>query len=120
VAEDIARVHKEGFEVDDDNEPLPENVPADGNVPTANEGLYKGQSWGWDGIDWQITTVGGNYNGPSFPNQWTPQGKSFLDLFLYFFQWPDSQPSCLQRLTRQCRRRGATRPLSLLVNCCVI
>jgi hypothetical protein len=29
--------------------------------------------------------VGGDYNKPSFTNGWTPQGKSFLDLFLYFF-----------------------------------
>jgi hypothetical protein len=29
--------------------------------------------------------VGGNYNKPSFPHFWTLQGKSFLDLFLYFF-----------------------------------
>ena len=50
VAKDIARVHQEGFEVDNNNEPLPENVPANGNVPPANEGLYEGQSWGWDGI----------------------------------------------------------------------
>jgi hypothetical protein len=85
VAKDIARIHQEGFEVDDDNEPLPENVPTNGNVPPANEGLYEGQSWGWDGVDWQITMGGGNYDGPSFPNRWTPQGKSFLDLFLYFF-----------------------------------
>ena len=28
--------------------------------------------------------AGGNYNEPSFPNGWTPQGKLFLDLFLYF------------------------------------
>ena len=28
---------------------------------------------------------GGNYDEPSFPNRWTPQGKSYLDLFFYFF-----------------------------------
>ncbi len=109
------------IEVDNDNEPLPENVPANGNMPPANEGLYEDQSWGWDGIDWRITMGGGNYDGPSFPNRWTPQGKLFLDLFLlYFFQWPGSRPSCSQRRTRQYGHRGATRPLSLLVNCCVI
>ncbi len=42
---------REGFEVDHDNEPLPVNVLTNGNVPHVNEGLYEGQSWGWDGID---------------------------------------------------------------------
>ena len=35
-------------------------------------------------IDWRIV-AGGNYNEPSFPNGWTPQDKSVLNLFLYFF-----------------------------------
>ncbi len=59
MAKDIACVPQEGFKVDNDNEPLPENVPADGNMPPTNEGLYKGQSWGWDGVDRRITTGGG-------------------------------------------------------------
>jgi hypothetical protein len=33
---------------------------------------------------WHVV-VGGNYNKPLFPNGWTPQGKSFFNLFLYFF-----------------------------------
>ena len=45
--------------------------------------LYEGQSWGWDGIDRHIVARG-NYNQPLFPNGWTPQGKSFIDLFLHF------------------------------------
>jgi hypothetical protein len=36
--------------------------------------LISGSPWG-----------GGNYDGPLSPNRWTPQGMSFLDLFLYFF-----------------------------------
>ncbi len=84
MAEDITRVRQEGFKVDDDNEPLPENVPTNGNVPLANKGLYEGQSWGWDSIDWQITTGGGNYDGPSFPNRWTPQGIIFEPVPVFF------------------------------------
>ena len=83
-AEDIAIVRGQGFEVDDDNEPAPENVPAIWDERRPDSDLYEGQSWGWDGIDRRIV-AGGNYNEPSFPNGWTPQGKSFLDLFLYFF-----------------------------------
>ena len=84
-AEDITNARGQGFEVDDDNDPAPEDVPdASDAAPAAHDNLYEGQSWGWDGIDRRVV-VGRNYNEPSFPNGWTPQGKSFLDLFLYFF-----------------------------------
>ena len=62
-AEDIARVRAEGFEVDDDNDPAPENVPRLFDVPPAaavvDGGLFEGQSWGWDGID-RCQTGGGD------------------------------------------------------------
>ncbi len=70
--------------MDDDNDPAPENIPTLWDELPAAHDLYKGQSWGWDGIDWHVV-VGGNYNEPSFPHGSTPQGKLFLDLFLYFF-----------------------------------
>ena len=43
-AEDIARVRNEGYEVDDDNDPAPENIPAAGSQVNNNGGLYEGQS----------------------------------------------------------------------------
>jgi hypothetical protein len=50
-AEDIALVWNMGFEVDKDNKPALENVPA-GNAPPVNGGeLLEGQQWGWDSID---------------------------------------------------------------------
>ncbi len=83
-AEDIALVRGQGFEVDDDNDPAPENVPTVlDDTPVVND-LYEGQDWGWDGIDWRVV-AGGNYNEPSFPNNWVPQGKPYLGLFVYFF-----------------------------------
>ncbi len=45
-AEDIALVQDMGFMVDDDNEPAPKNVPADG-APVNGEALLEGQNWGW-------------------------------------------------------------------------
>ena len=61
-AEDIARVHIEGFEVDDDNDPAPENIPApaEASPVVIDGGLYEGQTWGWDGIDCRHT-AGGRY-----------------------------------------------------------
>jgi hypothetical protein len=59
-AEDIARVRAEGFEVDDDNDPAPENIPGLFAVPAVvDDGLFEGQSWGWDGID-RHQTAGGD------------------------------------------------------------
>ena len=45
--EDIALVHNQGNDVDDDNEPSPENIP-DTSTPLTldNEGLFDGQNWG--------------------------------------------------------------------------
>jgi len=46
-AEDIANVRGQGFEVDDDNDPAPENVPdATDAAPAAHDNLYEGQSMG--------------------------------------------------------------------------
>ena len=70
--------------MDDDNDPAPENVPAVDEAPPVVNDLLEGQEWGWDGIDRRVV-AGGNYNEPSFPNNWVPQGKSYLDLFVYFF-----------------------------------
>jgi hypothetical protein len=51
-AEDIALVRAMGFEVDDDDEPAPENIPADGeHLFRLGGDLHDGQEWGWDGID---------------------------------------------------------------------
>ena len=67
--EDIARVRAEGFEVDDDNEALPEKRPALDAPPiqVSADGLLQGQEWGWDGLDHQVHK-GGGYEDPSFKN----------------------------------------------------
>ena len=81
-AEDIALVRAMGFEVDDDNEPALENIPA----PDAPQvGLREGQDWGWDGFDQRASLGGAMYNNPSFADGWTPQRKTFLDIFLHLF-----------------------------------
>lgn len=86
-AEDIAMVRNQGFDVDDDDEPVPENIPPpDAPLPVDN-GLYEGQTWGWDGIDRRANN--GGYEEPSFANSWSPAGKRYIDLFLHAlpFQW---------------------------------
>ena len=84
-AEDIALVRNMGFEVNNDKEPAPENVPA-GNAPPVNGGaLLEGQEWGWDGIDRRAMLQSAMYNGSTFTNDWSPNGKSFSEIFLHCF-----------------------------------
>jgi hypothetical protein len=85
-AEDIACIRAEEFEVDNDNNPAPENVPGLFDVLPAvvSGGLFEGQSWGWDGIDHRQMT-GGGYDEPSFTQGFTPIGKTYLQLFMHFF-----------------------------------
>ena len=80
-AKDIAPVHAKGFEVDNKNEPAPENIPQ-GNMPLVTDaaGLYKGQRWGCNGMDSHVNERG-NYNGPSFKENWTPTGKLYMNVF---------------------------------------
>lgn len=73
-AEDIANVWGQGFEVDDDNDPAPENIPTLWDEAPAVNDLFEGQSWGWDGIDRRVV-AGGNYDEPLFTNRWTPPGQ---------------------------------------------
>ncbi len=75
-AEDIELVRNQGLEVDDDNQPAPENVPE----PPMTTNLYAGQTWGWDGID-QREVVINTKNDASFENGWTPVGKSWMEIF---------------------------------------
>ena len=74
-----------GFEVDDDNEPAPENVPADDAPPVNGGELLEGQQWGWDGIDRRAMLQGLMYNGPTFTNDWSPKGSTIIEIFLHCF-----------------------------------
>lgn len=52
-AEDIATVRALGLDVDDDNNPAPENIPdPSGQAPGLQRGkVNPGQTWGWSGVD---------------------------------------------------------------------
>ena len=81
--EDIALVRNMGFEVNDDNEPAPENVPA-GDAPPVNGGhSWKGRSGG--GMALITVQQGLMYNRSTFTNDWSPNGKSFSEIFLHCF-----------------------------------
>jgi hypothetical protein len=72
-AEDIALVRAMGFEVDDDNEPAPKNIPPP-NMPLFRIGgdLQEGQEWGWDGIDQQAGLGGGDVQSANVYKQLDP------------------------------------------------
>ena len=111
--DDIARIRAEGFEVDDDNEALPENVPVAGAPPVEvnEDGLYRGQSWGWDGID-KRAVAGGGYEEPSFNNSWSPQNKTYLQILTKFlpFAWLET---VLLVLTSAALEKENSAPLTL-------
>jgi hypothetical protein len=47
-SEDIALARSQGLDVDDDNKPAPENIPAAGARVDSTTNLH-GQEWGWNG-----------------------------------------------------------------------
>ena len=51
LADNIANLCNQGFDVGDNNEPSPENIPVEDEVPVHDYVLKEGQCWGWDGID---------------------------------------------------------------------
>ena len=64
-AEDIANVRAQGLDVDDDNDPAPENIPEASAPPPIAP--YPGQTWGWSGVDNRYATGAANSR-PSIPN----------------------------------------------------
>lgn len=88
TTEDIALVQNQGLNVDDDNAPAPENIPTANAPAQANDGLYPGQSWGWDGTDPRRASYPTDRN-PGFHDGWTPNDKSWAEIFLKLFprQW---------------------------------
>ncbi len=82
--EDIALIWDIGFMVNDDNEPAPENVPTDDTPPVNGEALLEGRSGGETALIAKQFLQGSMYNGPMFANEWFPNGKPFIDIFLHF------------------------------------
>ena len=81
--EEVNELRGEGVEVDDDNEPAPENVPHP-NQSNANEPIYS--EWGWSGLEVRrqqnIQNHPPSYKGKS---EATMGGMSYLDWFLVCF-----------------------------------
>ena len=68
----------------------PRKVHVAGAPPVVvnKDGLYQGQSWGWDGINkWAI--AGGGYKELPFTNGWSPHNMTYLEMFTHFppFAW---------------------------------
>jgi hypothetical protein len=112
-ADDINRIRAEGFEVDNDNKALPENIPQPGGpaIEVNQDGLYWGQSWGWDGIDRRAIS-GGGYEEPSFTNGWSPHNKTYLEIFIHFLPFAWLQNVVLAK-TSKCMENGNSPLLTL-------
>ena len=78
-AEDIAMVRNQGFSVDDDNEPVEENIPTAETPEARGSNLLPGQQWGWDGIN-RMKTVHPDKEMSSFKRGWSIGSKSYLEI----------------------------------------
>ena len=77
IEDDIAMLHDQGFNVNNDNKPVPENILALDVPALVNTGLYKEQSWGWDWID--HSTINGGYEEPSLQICGAPSARATLN-----------------------------------------
>ena len=77
--EDISQVVADGFDVDDDRNPAPENIPDD-------QQTQHQQEWGWDGICRRRQGQNSEHKA-SMKGKTEPEIKSmtFLSMFLYWF-----------------------------------
>ena len=83
-ADDIALVRNQGYHVDDDNEPAPENTPdTTAPLPLDNAGLFEGQHWG---VDHHVDPMElhGLKKTPSF-KEFDPSRYASLSIFLKLF-----------------------------------
>jgi len=111
TSEDVAMMRGMGFEVDDDNDPLPENIPTsaptetptrrnDNNnnvtppaTPPAHDNddddeLFEGQSWGWSGVCERRSTGSGTKFKATLlgASLWTIfHGMTFMKMFMKMF-----------------------------------
>lgn len=81
LAEDIALVRNQGYDVDDDNKPAPENVP-NANA-TFNFGLYPDQQWGESMFVNPMANTG--YKSPPGFVDFDINNATYLEIFFKFF-----------------------------------
>jgi hypothetical protein len=111
-AEDIALVLAQGLDVDDDNEPAPENIPQTGAPPVAEDtGLYPDQSWGWDGLDPRRTSNVQDQPA-SFLLGWNPRNASPFQMFQKLFPWTWFETVCFAETNKAFADQALT-PISL-------
>lgn len=84
-SEDIAMVRGQGLDVDDDNEPAPENVLTDdGPIENPDDGLYPNQTWGMDSFVDPMNNDGWT-KPPGFHNDFNIRSATWLELFFLLF-----------------------------------
>jgi hypothetical protein len=110
-AEDIAMARAQGLDVDDDNDPAPENIPVRGAPAESDENPH-GQEWGWGGTCHRKSQHHSDVNA-QVVNHCKAEliGMTKLQMFLLFFPiaYLDSVVTMQTSLTLQ---RQAHKPLS--------
>jgi hypothetical protein len=105
-AEDMALLRAEGFDIDDDNEPAPENIPdliaRDGTVVNNDQ-----QEWGWSGIDNRKSNGGGSQHGATLVgfNRRETDDWSILRMFKYLLPMMFLEYIVLKRINQNIKGR---------------
>ena len=83
-AEDIVMVCNQGYNVDDDNKPAPENIPEEAAPTVDNEGLFPGQQWG---VQHHVDPmeIHGSKKAPEFNDNFDPSDCCSFYIFLKLF-----------------------------------
>ncbi len=113
LANNIARVCAEGFKVENDNKALPKNIPALGApaVKESADGLYQGQTWGWNDIN-KRAMAGEGFEDPLFKNSWLPHNKTYLQIFTHFLPLMWLETVLLPKTSKELERAHSP-PLTL-------
>ncbi len=84
AAKDIALVHVQGLEEDNNNKPAPKNVPEETGVCDRSGLVWaNGQKWGWDGNEQKLRCP--SNPDPGFSKSWSPLGKTSLEILCCCF-----------------------------------
>jgi hypothetical protein len=106
LREDIAQVRAQGLEVDDDNEPAPENVPTTNISVDPTTGLFQGQRFHWNGACQRKLLT--NQKLPATFNRWSPMYKTMYEMWCMFFPLSWLVDICIKNTSKSLMDAGHT------------
>jgi hypothetical protein len=106
LCEDIAQVRAQGLEVDNDNEPAPENVLTMNISVDPTTGLFQGQCFHWNGACQRKLLT--NQKLPATFNSWSPMYKTMYEMWFMFFPLSWLIDVCIENTSKSLMDAGHT------------